>query len=216
MKVVKFGGSSMADAGQYRKIRDILLADPERKVVIVSAAGKRFKDDHKITDLLYLCHAHTQYGVDCSQVFDMIAQRYIQIRDDLGIELDLETEFAALKQRVNAKAVSQDELASRGEYFSAKLMAAFLGFQFIDAADWVKFNFDGSVDQEHTYEALKAQVVMGQGAVIPGFYGLMPDGHIRTFTRGGSDITGALAAAALDADVYSTIHRPDRHNRFPV
>ena len=191
----------MADAGQYRKIRDILLADPERRVVIVSAAGKRFKDDHKITDLLYLCHAHTQYGVDCSGVFDMIASRYIEIRNDLGIELDLESEFAALKRRIDKKQVTQDELASRGEYFSAKLMAAYLGFQFIDAADWVKFNFDGSVDQESTYEALKTQV-RGFGAVIPGFYGLMPDGHIRTFSRGGSDITGALAAAALDADVY--------------
>ena len=201
MKVVKFGGSSMADAGQYRKIRDILLADPERKVVIVSAAGKRFKDDHKITDLLYLCHAHTQYGVDCSGVFQMIASRYIQIRDDLGLDLDLESEFAALKRRIDSKTVSADELASRGEYFSAKLMAAFLGFQFIDAADWIKFNFDGTVDQESTYEALKSQI-LGIGAVIPGFYGLMPDGHIRTFSRGGSDITGALAAAALDADVY--------------
>ena len=201
MKVVKFGGSSMADAGQYRKIRDILLADPERKVVIVSAAGKRFKDDHKITDLLYLCHAHTQYGVDCSGVFQMIESRYTEIRDELGLDLDLETEFAALKRRIDSKTVSADELASRGEYFSAKLMAAFLGFQFIDAADWIKFNFDGSVDQESTYEALKAQV-MGIGAVIPGFYGLMPDGNIRTFSRGGSDITGALAAAALDAEVY--------------
>ena len=202
MKVVKFGGSSMADAGQYRKIRDILLADPERKVVVVSAAGKRFKDDHKITDLLYLCHAHTQYGVDCSGIFEMISSRYIQIRNDLGIDLDLETEFAALKQRIDNKELNADEIASRGEYFSAKLMAAFLGFQFIDSADWVKFNFDGSVDQESTYEALQNQVVQGIGAVIPGFYGLMPDGHIRTFSRGGSDITGALAAAALDADVY--------------
>ena len=201
MKVVKFGGSSMADAGQYRKIRDILLADPDRKVVIVSAAGKRFKNDHKITDLLYLCHAHTQYGVDCSGVFEMITSRYLEIRDALGIELDLETEFAALKERLDAKTVTQDELASRGEYFSAKLMAAYLGFQFIDAADWIKFNFDGTVDQESTYEALRSQI-LGVGAVIPGFYGLMPDGHIRTFTRGGSDITGALAAAALDADVY--------------
>ena len=201
MKVVKFGGSSMADAGQYRKIRDILLADPDRKVVIVSAAGKRFKNDHKITDLLYLCHAHTQYGVDCSGVFEMITSRYLEIRDALGIELDLETEFAALKERMDAKTVTQDELASRGEYFSAKLMAAYLGFQFIDAADWIKFNFDGTVDQESTYEALRSQI-LGIGAVIPGFYGLMPDGHIRTFTRGGSDITGALAAAALDADVY--------------
>ena len=202
MKVVKFGGSSMADAGQYRKIRDILLADPERKVVVVSAAGKRSKDDHKITDLLYLCHAHTQYGVECDRVFDMIASRYLEIRDELGIDLDLETEFAALKQRIDRKELNADEIASRGEYFSAKLMAAFLGFRFVDAVDWVKFNYDGTVDQESTYEALQDLVVQGIGAVIPGFYGQMPDGHIRTFSRGGSDITGALAAAALDAEVY--------------
>ena len=201
MKVVKFGGSSMADAGQYRKIRDILLSDSSRRVVVVSAAGKRNKNDHKITDLLYLCHAHSQYGVDCSGIFEMIVSRYCGIRDELGIKLDLETEFAELKQRIDNKSVTADELASRGEYFSAKLMAAYLGFQFIDAADWIKFNFDGTVDQESTYEALQSQV-LGLGVVIPGFYGLMPDGHIRTFSRGGSDITGALAAAALDADVY--------------
>ena len=202
MKVVKFGGSSMADAGQYRKIRDILLADKERQVVVVSAAGKRFKDDHKITDLLYLCHAHVQYGVECDRIFDMIASRYIGIRNDLGIELDLETEFVELKRRLDKKELSADEIASRGEYFSAKLMAAFLGFQFIDAAEWIQFKFDGAVDQEATYEALRKQMIPGMGAVIPGFYGKMPDGHIRTFSRGGSDITGALAAAALDADVY--------------
>ena len=201
MKVVKFGGSSMADAGQYRKIRDILLSDSSRRVVVVSAAGKRNKNDHKITDLLYLCHAHSQYGVDCSGIFEMIVSRYCGIRDELGIKLDLETEFAELKQRIDNKSVTADELASRGEYFSAKLMAAYLGFQFIDAVDWIKFNFDGTVDQESTYEALQSQV-LGLGVVIPGFYGLMPDGHIRTFSRGGSDITGALAAAALDADVY--------------
>ena len=201
MKVVKFGGSSMADAGQYRKIRDILLADPDRRVVIVSAAGKRFKNDHKITDLLYLCHAHSQYGVDCSQIFEMISSRYLQIRDELQIDLPLEPEFAALKSRIDSKSITSDELASRGEYFSAKLMAAYLGFRFIDAADWIKFNFDGTVDQEASYEALRSQV-SGIGAVIPGFYGQMPDGHIRTFSRGGSDITGALAAAALEADVY--------------
>lgn len=201
MKVVKFGGSSMADAGQYRKIRDILLADPERRVVVVSAAGKRNKSDHKITDLLYLCYAHLQYGVDCSGVYEMITSRYRQIRDELGIELDLEPEFAAIKQRLDAKTITQDELASRGEYFSAKLMAAYLDFQFVDAADWVKFRFDGSVDQENSYEALR-NLVGGLGVVIPGFYGMTPDGRIRTFTRGGSDITGALAAAALDAEVY--------------
>ena len=201
MKVVKFGGSSMADAGQYRKIRDILMADPERRVVVVSAAGKRFSGDHKITDLLYLCHAHTQYGVDCSNIYEMIRSRYLEIRDELGIRLDLESEFSALKSGLDRKMVSQDELASRGEYFSAKLMAAFLGFQFVDAADWIRFKFDGSVDQDATYALLKDRY-KGMGIVIPGFYGMMPDGKIRTFTRGGSDITGALAAAALDADVY--------------
>jgi len=202
LKVTKFGGSSMADAGQYQKIRDIITSDPDRRIVVVSAAGKRNKDDHKITDLLYLCHAHTQYGVDCTGVFDMITSRYLEIRDQLNIKLDLETEFAALKQRLDAKTVTQDELASRGEYFSAKLMAAYLGFRFIDAVEWVKFNFDGTVDQETSYEDLRRLVLHGQGAVIPGFYGLMPDGNIRTFSRGGSDITGALAAAALDAEVY--------------
>ena len=201
MKVVKFGGSSMADAGQYRKIRDILLADPDRRVVIVSAAGKRNKQDHKITDLLYLCYAHTQYGVDCSGVFEMIASRYREIARDLDLTIDLEPEFAALKAKLDNKTITQDELASRGEYFSARLMADFLGFQFIDAADWIKFRFDGSVDQETSYETLR-MLVAGPGVVIPGFYGQLPDGKIKTFTRGGSDITGALAAAALDADVY--------------
>ena len=119
MKVVKFGGSSMADAGQYRKIREILMADPERKVVIVSAAGKRFSSDHKLTDLLYLCHAHVQYGVDCSNIFEMIANRYLEIRDDLGLDLNLEPELLALKKRIEKKEVSQEELVSRGEYFSA-------------------------------------------------------------------------------------------------
>ena len=201
LKVAKFGGSSMADAGQYRKVRDILLADDARRVVVVSAAGKRDKNDHKLTDLLYLCYAHLQYGVDCTPIFDMIASRYLQIRDDLQLELDLETEFAQLKEQLIAKRISQDALVSRGEYFSAKLMAAFLGFQFVDAADWVKFNMDGSVNEETSYAALK-NAVHGAGIVTPGFYGVMPNGAIRTFSRGGSDITGALAAAALDADVY--------------
>lgn len=202
MKVVKFGGSSMADAGQYRKVRDILMADPERKVVVVSAAGKRFSGDHKLTDLLYLCYAHIQYGVDCSTIFDAIANRYIDIRDELGLALPIEVDLELLKHRIDAKEISQEELVSRGEYLSAKLMADYLGFQFIDAADWVKFNMDGTVNEDASYEALRSQVILGYGAVIPGFYGAMPDGTIHTFSRGGSDITGALAAAALDADVY--------------
>ena len=201
LKVTKFGGSSMADAGQYRKVRDIIMADPSRKVVVVSAAGKRFKEDHKLTDLLYLCHAHTQYGVDCTPIFDMITSRYLEIRDELELNLDLESEFEALKKRLDKKRVTQDELVSRGEYFSAKLMAAYLGYNFVDAADWVKFNMDGTVNTELSYEAFR-DAAAGQGVVTPGFYGSMPGGHIKTFSRGGSDITGAYAAAALDADVY--------------
>ena len=200
-KVTKFGGSSMADAGQYQKIRDIVLSDPARSVVVVSAAGKRFKDDHKITDLLYLCYAHTQYGVECNRVYDMITSRYLQIRDELGVNVDLESEFAALKKRLDAKAISQDELVSRGEYYSAKLMAAYLGFRFLDAADWVRFHLDGTVDQPTTYRLLQ-ELAGEDSVVIPGFYGAMPDGRIHTFSRGGSDITGSLAAAALNVDVY--------------
>ena len=202
LKVTKFGGSSMADAGQYRKVRDILLSDPSRRIVIVSAAGKRDSNDHKITDLLYLCHSHVKYGVDCDRIFKMIASRYVGIRNELGLALAIEPELEALKKAVDAKKISREELVSRGEYFSAKLMAAYLGFQFIDAADWVKFNMDGSVNQDASYEELRSRVTPGVGAVIPGFYGTMPDGTIHTFSRGGSDITGSLAAAALDADVY--------------
>ena len=125
MKVLKFGGTSMADAGQYRKIKDIVQADPTRRVVVVSAPGKRFSGDYKVTDLLYLCHAHTQYGVDCSGIFDMICQRYYDIAKELNLKVDLDSEFAQLKARLDEKAVSRDELASRGEYFSAKLILSF-------------------------------------------------------------------------------------------
>lgn len=201
MKVTKFGGSSMADAGQYRKVRDIVLADPQRKVVVVSAAGKRSGKDHKITDLLYLCNAHGKYGVDCDPIFDMIVSRYCGIRDELGLNLDLESDFSRLKARIDSREISKEELVSRGEYYSARLMAAYLGFRFIDAADWVKFNFDGTVDQAASYEALRS-LALGRNIVTPGFYGSLPDGRIKTFSRGGSDITGSLAAAALDADVY--------------
>lgn len=200
LKVLKFGGSSMADAVQFAKVKAIVEADPARRVVVVSAAGKRFKNDHKLTDLLYLCHAHLQYGVACDSIFDMIAQRYLDIRDQLGLKTDLEGEFDVLRARMD-RGISQEELVSRGEYFAARLMADFLGFAFVDAASWLKFNLDGTVNEEESYESLRV-AASGRQVVIPGFYGVMPDGTIRTFTRGGSDITGALAAAALDADVY--------------
>lgn len=200
LKVVKFGGSSMADAKQFAKVRSIVQSDPARRVVVVSAAGKRDSSDHKLTDLLYLCYAHLQYGVSCDPVFQMISDRYISIRDECGLSTDIEGELAALRAQLE-RGISQDELVSRGEYFSALLMADYLGFDFLDAKLWLKFKFDGSIDQEASYEALQ-HLAEGRSVVIPGFYGVMPDGHIRTLTRGGSDITGALAAAALDADVY--------------
>lgn len=201
LKVLKFGGTSMADAEQYRKILDIVRSDPTRRVVVVSAAGKRFSEDNKITDLLYLCYAHLQYGVSCDSIFAMIRDRYCSIRDELGLKVDLESEFAALRQKIE-RGITREELVSRGEYFSALLMAEYLGFPFIDATDWLFFHYDGTVDQEKSYAALRKLVGDDGCAVLPGFYGLMPDGKVRTFTRGGSDITGALAAAALDADVY--------------
>ena len=200
LKVVKFGSSSMADAKQFAKVRSIVQADPARRVVVVSAAGKRSPDDHKLTDLLYLCYAHLQYGVSCDSVFQMIADRYVSIRDECGLSTDIESELAALRAQME-RGISQDELVSRGEYFSALLMADYLGFDFLDAKLWLKFKFDGSIDQEASYEELR-RLAEGRSVVIPGFYGVMPDGRIRTLTRGGSDITGALAAAALDADVY--------------
>lgn len=200
MKVLKFGGTSMADAAQYRKIADIVHADPARRVVVVSAAGKRTHDDNKITDLLYLCHAHLQYGVSYEDIFNKIRERYCTIRDELGLKTDLESEFDALHQKMES-GISCEDLVSRGEYFSARLMADFLGYAFIDATRWLYFRYDGTVDQEKSYAALRD--ILGDGcAVIPGFYGVMPDGKIRTLTRGGSDITGALAAAALNAEVY--------------
>ena len=190
----------MADAGQFRKVRSIIEADPARKVIVVSAAGKRFKDDHKLTDLLYLCHAHKKYGVSCDPVFDMIADRYREICAELGLSVDIDSELSALREEIEA-GISKDKLVSRGEYFSAKLMADFLGYDFLDAELWLHFSFDGTIDKERSYEELE-RLATGRRIVTPGFYGAMPDGSIRVLTRGGSDVTGALAAAALDADVY--------------
>ncbi len=190
----------MADAIQYKKVRAIVESDPTRRVVVVSAAGKRFKEDHKITDLLYLCHAHVQYGVSFESVFGMIADRYRGIKEDLGLKIDIESHLEQIRNKL-ISGMSEEELASRGEYLSALLMADYLGFDFVDAAHWLKFRYDGTIDQEESYAALRREAE-GRKVVIPGFYGVMPDGQIQTLTRGGSDITGALAAAALDADVY--------------
>ena len=200
LKVVKFGGSSLADAAQFAKVRQIVASDPDRRVVVVSAPGKRFDGDHKITDLLYLCCAHLQYGVSCENVYGMIADRYRQIAAECGLSMEVQGEFDVLYRKMQ-QGISQDELVSRGEYFAARLMAEYLGYDFLDAADWLQFTFDGQIDREHSYEMLR-RIAGERRVVIPGFYGVMPDGHIRVLTRGGSDVTGALAAAALSADVY--------------
>lgn len=201
LKTVKFGGSSVAGAQQFEKVRDIVRSDPSRRVVVVSAAGKRCSDDHKITDLLYLCHAHLTYGVSCDDILNTIQQRFVEIRDTLGLSLDIEGELAALRGRLN-KDFPVDELVSRGEYFTSRLMAEYLGYTFLDAADCVFFGADGHVNREKTYAAIDSALKEHGALVIPGFYGSLPSGRIRVMSRGGSDISGALAAAATGSDVY--------------
>ena len=155
LKVAKFGGSSMADAVQFAKVKAIVESDPARRVIVVSAPGKRNKEDHKVTDLLYLCSAHLKYGVSCEKIFALIRKRYQEIADDCGLTLDLNREFDALWKRMCAGEADQEYLASRGEYFAARLMAEYLGYTFLDAALWLQFKFDGTVDQEASYEALR-------------------------------------------------------------
>ena len=201
VKVAKFGGSSVAGAQQFQKVKAIVEADPARKVVVVSAAGKRSSGDHKLTDLLYLCHAHLTYGVSCDDIVHTIEQRLCEIRDELGLGFDVGAEMTKLEQSLS-KDMSADELVSRGEYLTSRLMADYLGYQFMDAADCVFFAYDGQVDREKTYAAIKAAYEQYDRIVIPGFYGRLPNGRIKVMTRGGSDISGALAAAAIDADVY--------------
>ncbi|HIR85706.1 MAG TPA: aspartate kinase [Candidatus Limivicinus faecipullorum] len=201
LKVAKFGGSSVAGTEQFKKVKAIVDRDPNIKVVVLSAAGKRSSDDHKLTDLLYLCHAHLSYGVPCDDIIHTIEQRLCQIRDELGISFDVGSEMEKLEKSMS-KDMSADELVSRGEYLTSRLMADYLGFQFVDAADCVFFSFDGQIDKEKTYGAIAGAYEKYGRIVIPGFYGRLPNGRIRVMTRGGSDISGALAAAAIDADVY--------------
>ena len=195
---VKFGGSSLADAAQMRKVAAIIEANPMRRYVVVSAPGRRFKEDTKVTDLLY--SAHRAAGTpEFAAVMGQITERFETIAADLGIEADLGLQKIAADIENGAGA---DYCASRGEYLNAKLMANYLDRPFIDAADCVFFRADGSFDAQHTDEALGKTLHALPGAVIPGFYGANPDGTIRTFSRGGSDITGALVARATEAECY--------------
>ena len=184
LKVAKFGGSSVAGAEQFKKVKKIIEADPSRRLVVVSAAGKRGADDHKLTDLLYLCHAHLTYGVSCGDIMNTIRQRFVDIRNELGLHYDVEGEFDALSARLS-RDMSVDELVSRGEYFTARLMAEYLGFTFVDAASCIFFGFDGQIDRERTDSTIAAALKANGKILIPGFYGRLPTGKIKVMTRGG-------------------------------
>lgn len=200
IKITKFGGSSVANAEQFKKVKNIIQADPARRFVVISAAGKAGDDKNKITDLLYLCNAHVEYHVDYMSVFEMIRERFFRIKKDLGLSTPIEEELEKLSRELPG--ISVDELVSRGEYFTSRMMADYLGFPFVDAKDVIRFNYDGSVNFEETEKKLNVAMLKYERFVIPGFYGSMPDGAIRVMSRGGSDITGSILAKCLKADIY--------------
>lgn len=201
IKVVKFGGSSVACAKQFQKVKDIVLSDDARRFVVVSAAGRMHKDDNKITDLLYLCHAHLRYSVSCDPIFQMIEDRFIAIKNELGLTYPIEKDLDNLKQSLR-KNIPLDYLVSRGEYFTAKLMAEFLGYTFLDAKDFIYFSYDGSIDFVKTKEMMEHHLLKSDHFVVPGFYGAMPDGRVKIMARGGGDITGSILAKVIEANVY--------------
>ncbi len=200
-KVVKFGGSSLANAEQFQKVGDIIRSDAERRYVVPSAPGKRFKEDTKVTDMLYACYDMAEAGKDFEKALAAIEDRYEEIIAGLGLDLNLDEEFTVIRNQFEEKAGS-NYAASRGEYLNGIILAAYLGFEFIDAADVVCFDAEGGFDQDKTNMLLSARLAECEYAVIPGFYGAMPDGSVKTFSRGGSDITGSIVAKAAQADVY--------------
>ncbi len=201
IKVAKFGGTSLADADQFKKVRDIVINNDERKFVVVSAPGKRFKDDNKITDLLYLTHAHLKYSVPYAPVLKLIEDRFQSIKKELNLNIDLDHEFEIIREKLDNKC-DEDYIVSRGEYLSALLMADYLQCDFIDAKDVIFFKYDGNIDKEKTQSKLAEVLEKSKKAIIPGFYGSYPDGSIKTFSRGGSDITGSIISRAAKADMY--------------
>lgn len=202
IKVAKFGGSSVADAIQIRKLRDIVKSDDAIKYVIVSAPGKRYADDSKVTDLLYLCKTHIEHKIPYEQIFQVIYDRFMAVEADLGVDVDIKAELRKIKKNIEDGA-SVDYIASRGEYLNAKIIAAYLDFDFVDAQSVIKFNDKGRFLEDMTNELIGDVLKKHDKAVIPGFYGeKLDDGTIKTFSRGGSDITGALVARATGADVY--------------
>ena len=200
-KVVKFGGSSLASAQQFKKVGDIIRSDEARKYVVPSAPGKRFDGDTKVTDMLYQCYAVAQEGKKFDDLLKKIKERYDEIISGLGLSLSLEEEFKVIKEQFKAKAGS-DYAASRGEYLNGIIMANYLGYEFIDSATVIFFKEDGTFDADKTNQVLGKRLENVERAVIPGFYGAYENGVVKTFSRGGSDVTGSIVAKAVRADLY--------------
>lgn len=200
-KVVKFGGSSLASAEQFEKVGNIIRADESRRYVVPSAPGKRFSGDTKVTDMLYQCYAVAEEEKDFAELLDNIKARYNEIIDGLSLTLSLDDEFETIRKQFQAKAGS-DYAASRGEYLNGIIMAHYLGYEFIDAAEVIFFDENGVFDGEKTNEILSERLEKTERAVVPGFYGVLPNGEVKTFSRGGSDLTGSIVAKAAKVDMY--------------
>ncbi|SEG06931.1 MULTISPECIES: aspartate kinase [Lachnospira] len=201
IKVVKFGGSSLASAEQFKKVGNIIRAEEERRYVVPSAPGKRFSEDIKVTDMLYKCYAEAENGKNIDKSLQAIKERYDEIIKGLGLKLSLADQFKTIKKNFENLAGS-DYAASRGEYLNGIIMAEYLGYEFIDAATVIFFDKNGEFDSEKTNETLQKKLAKVERAVIPGFYGVLANGKIKTFSRGGSDVTGSIVARAVKADVY--------------
>ena len=200
-KVVKFGGSSLASAEQFKKAADIIHADASRVYVVPSAPGKRFSGDTKVTDLLISAYDKAVAGEDVTDVLAEIRARYDEIITDLGMNYSLEEEYEKIARHLMEEP-SRDYIASRGEYLNGRIMAAYLGSEFIDPLDVIFFNDEGNLNSYKTQKVLSARLAETPRAVIPGFYGQGKDGKVKTFSRGGSDVTGSIVAAAAKADIY--------------
>ena len=200
-KVVKFGGSSLASARQFKKVGDIIRADKTRRYVIPSAPGKRNSKDTKVTDMLYECYAAASAGASYKKILEAIKARYQEIIDGLELNLNLDHEFATIEENF-VKGIGKDYAASRGEYLNGIVMANYLGYEFIDAAEVIFFDEHGNFEAELTNKELSERLEHVDRAVIPGFYGSKHDGSIKTFSRGGSDVTGSIVARAIHADLY--------------
>ena len=201
MKVVKFGGSSLADANQFRRVAAIVKADPARRYVVASAPGKRFKDDDKVTDMLYHCYELVRQGKDIGEYYSKICDRYNSIIEDLELDFNISGELDYIRNAIEHYS-GRDFAASRGEYLNSLILAKYLKFDFIDAESVIFFRENGTFDEEKTNTVMREELKKHQYAVIPGFYGVMPNGTIKTFSRGGSDITGSIVARAAEAELY--------------